>query len=63
MFETKKTIYLDQNVLTELRIDKLHTNDLKYIQLLKLLTSNKYTVVYSRVTLMEIYNIGNDKYI
>lgn len=63
MFETKKTIYLDQNVLTELRIDKLHTNDLKYIQLLKLLTSDKYTVVYSRVTLMEIYNIGNDKYI
>ena len=63
MVETKKTIYLDQNVLTELRVDKLYTNDLKYIQILKLLTSNKYTVVYSRVTLMEIYNIDNDIYI
>lgn len=63
MVETKKTIYLDQNVLTELRVDKLYTNDLKYIQIFKLLTSNKYTVVYSRVTLMEIYNIDNDIYI
>lgn len=59
MVETKKTIYLDQNVLTELRVYKLYTNDLKYIQLLKLLTSRKYTIVYSRVTLLEIYNINN----
>lgn len=63
MVGTKKTIYLDQNVLTELRVDKLYTNDLKYIQTLKLLTSNKYTVVYSHVTLIEIYNIDNDVYI
>ena len=63
MVQTKKTVYLDQNVLTELRINKLYTNDLKFIQLLKLFPSNRYTVVYSRVTLMEIYNIGNDIYI
>ena len=63
MVETKKTIYLDQNVLTELRVNKLYTNDLKFIQLLQLLISNKYTVVYSRVTLIEIYNINNNIYI
>jgi len=57
--ETKKTIYLDQNVLTELRVNKLYKNDLKLIQLLRLLTSEKYTIVYSSVTLLEIYNIDN----
>ncbi|MBU5615666.1 hypothetical protein KPY62_00825 [Psychrobacter sp. TAE2020] len=63
MVETKKTIYLDQNVLTELRINKLYANDLKFVQLLKLLISKEYTIVYSRVTLSEIYNIGNKDYI
>ena len=63
MVKTKKTIYLDQNVLTELRINKLYTSDSKLIQLLKLLTSNEYTIVYSHTTLLEIYNIGNKAYI
>lgn len=63
MVKTKKTIYLDQNVLTELRISKFYTSDSKLIQLLKLLTSNEYTIVYSRTTLLEIYNINNKIYI
>jgi len=63
MVKTKKTIYLDQNVLTELRINKLYTSDSKLNQLLKLLTSNKYTIVYSRTTLLEIYNVDNKAYI
>lgn len=63
MVKAKKTIYLDQNVLTELRVNKLYTSDPKLIQLLKLLTSSKYTIVYSRVNLLEIYNIDNKVYI
>lgn len=63
MVRAKKTIYLDQNFLTELRVNKLYTSDPKLIQLLKLLTSNKYTIAYSRVTLLEIYNIDNKIYI
>ena len=60
MVETnKKTVYLDQNVLTELRVNKLYKSDSKLIQLLILLTSKKYTIVYSRVTLLEIYNIDS----
>lgn len=63
MNKTKKTIYLDQNVLTELRLSRLYKNDFKFIQLLELLTSKNYSIVYSRVTLGEIYNIGNTVYI
>lgn len=63
MNKTKKTIYLDQNVLTELRLSRLYKNDFKFIQLLELLISKKYSIVYSRVTLGEIYNIGNTVYI
>jgi len=63
MGKIKKTIYLDQNVLTELRVNRLYKNDSKFIHLLGLLISKNYTIVYSRVTLREIYNIGNKTYI
>lgn len=63
MKKKKSTVYLDQNVLTELRINRLYHNDFNFIKLLQLTISDKYTVVYSDITLKEIYNIGNKEYI
>ncbi|MDO5770057.1 MAG: hypothetical protein Q4P13_11170 [Psychrobacter sp.] len=63
MSNRKPTVYLDQNVLTELRIKKIFSGDYMYVQLLKLFMSGSYSLIYSDVTLEEIYKIDNELYI
>lgn len=58
-----KLIYLDQNILSDLRVRKLKETADNYFVLFKnfLLKSN-IQVVYSHITLAEINQIPNDKY-
>lgn len=63
MYTIKKSVYLDQNVLTELRIRKIKVNNPQFSQLLKILLLDNYTIVYSKISLTEIYNIENKVYI
>lgn len=56
-------IYLDQNILSDLRDRKLKEMNDKYMLVLKhVLLSSKIQVVYSHITLAEINQISNDVY-
>ncbi|MDO9207225.1 MAG: hypothetical protein Q7T91_03125 [Sulfuricurvum sp.] len=57
------SIYLDQNILSDLRARKLEeSNDENLILLKKVLLSFNIQVVYSHITLVEINQITSDKY-
>jgi hypothetical protein len=56
-------IYLDQNILSDLRHRKILSSQNKEFALLKMvLTSPTVTVTYSHVTLLEIEQIHSEKY-
>jgi hypothetical protein len=64
--QVRKVVYLDQNVISDLRdrkilkMSKLKASQMKH--LLKILTSRDTKVVYSHVTLSEIYQIKSLQY-
>lgn len=62
-FLMELTVYLDQNILSELRERKLKVSkDKKLICLKNILQSSDIQVVYSNITIVEIKQITNAKY-
>lgn len=59
----RRTIYLDQNILSDLRIRKLReANYNNYLLFKNFLLQSNIQVMYSHITLSEINQITNDRY-
>lgn len=57
------TVYLDQNVLTELRASKIRERDSNFANLFEVLKRPEFQVIYSEYTLIEISKVKSEEFV
>ncbi len=57
------TVYLDQNVLTELRVSKIREIGSNFASLLEVLKRPDFQVIYSEYTLIEISKVKSEEFV
>lgn len=57
------TVYLDQNVLTELRVSKIRERDSNFANLFEVLKRTEFQVIYSEYTLIEINKVKSEEFV
>lgn len=57
------TVYLDQNVLTELRVSKLREIGSNFASLLEVLKRPEFQVIYSEYTLIEVSKVKSEEFV